>query len=280
MSVNIEDPSQGSPVTPATGTVTSVDLVAPDIFTVTTPPVTSSGFLAFEFNNSASNIVLGDGTVKPLSELDYFAYYNSTSKIAATNSTATIDLVPGISTVYANTITSPNVINIKGSGTIKWHTLTNACILSIVANSTNLAIIQLTGTRLLPAGLTNRDYFLNIDLDILLLDSSTVIVTGNVEINDTYVKASTWIEEEIALDTTVDVTLSCNASWVNAQTNNSLVVSKLIVSPLYNPIEYNPPIDSVYDGGYSYTTYSLPPIDGGSSSTTYTSAPINGGTSA
>lgn len=265
--------------TPTTGTVTSVDLVTPSLFTTTTPPVTSSGFIGFEFNNSASNIVLGDGTTKPLSELDYFAYYNSTSKIAATNTTATIDLVPGISTVYANTITSPNVINIKGSGTIKWHTLVNACVLSLQANSTNLAIIQLTGTRLLPAGLTNRDYFLDIDLDILLFDSATVIVSGNVEINDAYVKASTWIEEEIALDTTVDVALSCNAAWVNAQLNNSLVISKLIVSPLYNPITIVAPTAD-YDGGYANSVYTVSPIDGGTSSSTYSLPPINGGTSA
>ena len=44
------------------GTVTSVGLTAPSVFTVTGSPVTGSGSLSFSFNGSNTNILLADGT--------------------------------------------------------------------------------------------------------------------------------------------------------------------------------------------------------------------------
>ena len=83
-------PGSLSWTTPTTGIVTSVGLTAPSIFTVSGSPVTTSGNLSFAFNNSADNIVLGDGTVKPLSEIGnvsgtngQVAYFNGAHSVTS-----------------------------------------------------------------------------------------------------------------------------------------------------------------------------------------------------
>jgi hypothetical protein len=55
------------PVSGGGGTVTSIGLSAPSIFTVSGSPVTTAGTLSFAWNGSSTNFVLGDGTTTAVS---------------------------------------------------------------------------------------------------------------------------------------------------------------------------------------------------------------------
>lgn len=61
--------------TPTTGTVTSVGLTAPSIFTVSGSPVTSSGSLTFAFNGSSANFLLANGSTIPTANYALAAEY-------------------------------------------------------------------------------------------------------------------------------------------------------------------------------------------------------------
>ena len=82
------------PVTGGGGTVTSVGLVAPSIFTVSGSPVSTTGTLTFAWNGASTNFVLGDGSVVATSTY-------------LTAATASSTYAPKASPTFTGTVTLP-----------------------------------------------------------------------------------------------------------------------------------------------------------------------------
>lgn len=95
----------------ASGSVTSVGLSTPSIFTVSGSPVTSSGNLSFNWNDSSSNFVLGDGTTVARSNyLLATSISGITGQVGVFNSTNSISSSSGLIYQFNELITRNKII--------------------------------------------------------------------------------------------------------------------------------------------------------------------------
>lgn len=138
------------------GTVTSVGLVAPSIFTVTGSPITSNGSLTFAFNGSSSNIVRADGSVIAQSTLTANQTITLTGVITGSGATS-------ITTSIAdNALTIAKTSGLQSALDSKWNQIDTR-----ISDDVNLAgqlnrITDVLGTALNnPASGGNVSYLIN-----------------------------------------------------------------------------------------------------------------------
>lgn len=121
------------------GTVTSVGLTVPSIFTVSGSPVTTSGNLGFTWNGSVNNFVLGDGTTVSRSTYALASSISGTiNKIAKFGTTASI--IDSTITDTGSLVTINNALT--ATGAITFSTFTSAGF--VKSNASGLLSIDTT----------------------------------------------------------------------------------------------------------------------------------------
>lgn len=158
--------------TPTTGTVTSVALAAPSIFTVTGSPVTSTGTLTFASNNTTGDIIYGSAsnTLAYLSDVSAGSYLRSggvttaplwsTVKIPNTAVSGDIWMASATNTITALAKGSDGQVLTLASGLPSWATPTTGTVTSFTAtdgNGFDFTVTNSTTTPTLTATTTVTD---------------------------------------------------------------------------------------------------------------------------